>query len=58
MVREVLATIIPLKYLTEIAYAALGYVIKNGLRVQLGIMNQTTDNQGKNQLQLSLHHKF
>ena len=40
------------------AYAALGYVIKNGLRVQLGIMNQTTDNQGKNQLQLSLHHKF
>jgi len=40
------------------AYAALGYVIKNGLRVQLGIMNQTTDNQGKNQLQLSFHHKF
>ena len=40
------------------AYAALGYIIKNGLRVQLGIMNQTTDNQGKNQLQLSLHHKF
>lgn len=40
------------------AYAALGYVIKNGLRVQLGIMNQTTDSQGKNQLQLSLHHKF
>ena len=40
------------------AYAALGYVIKNGLRVQLGIMNQTTDKQGKNQLQLSLHHKF
>ena len=40
------------------AYAALGYVIKNGLRVQLGIMNQTTDEQGKNQLQLSLHHKF
>ena len=39
------------------AYAALGYVIKNGLRVQLGIMNQTTDSQGKNQLQLSLHHK-
>ena len=40
------------------AYAALGYVIKNGLRVQLGIMNQTTDSQGKNQLQMSLHHKF
>ena len=40
------------------AYAALGYVIKNGLRVQLGVMNQTTDSQSKNQLQLSLHHKF
>ena len=40
------------------AYAAIGYVIKNGIRVQLGIMNQTTDSQGKNQLQLSLHHKF
>tara|TARA_B100000524_G_scaffold5523_1_gene3694 strand:- start:26319 stop:27017 length:699 start_codon:yes stop_codon:yes gene_type:complete len=40
------------------AYAALGYVIRNGFRVQFGIMNQTTDNQGKNQFQLSLHHKF
>ena len=40
------------------AYAALGYVIKNGLRLQLGVMNQTTDSQSKNQLQLSLHHKF
>ena len=40
------------------AYAAIGYIIKNGIRVQLGIMSQTTDNQGKNQLQLSLHHKF
>ena len=40
------------------AYASLGYVIKKGLTVQLGIMNQTTDSQGKNQLQLSLHHKF
>lgn len=40
------------------AYAAIGYIIKNGIRVQLGIMNQTTDSQGKNQLQLSLHHKF
>lgn len=40
------------------AYGAIGYVIKNGLRVQLGVMNQTTDKQGKNQLQVSLHHKF
>ena len=40
------------------AYAAIGYVIKNGLSVQLGIMNQTTDNQGKNQFQVSLHHRL
>lgn len=39
-------------------YSAFGYVIKKGLRVQLGVMNQTTDNWSKNQLQLSLHHKF
>ena len=40
------------------AYVAIGYVIKNGLRVQIGLMNQTTNSQGKNQLQVSLHHKF
>ena len=40
------------------AYAAIGYVIKNGLNVQLGIMNQTTDNQSKNQFQVSLHHRL
>ena len=40
------------------AYVAIGYIIKNGIRVQFGIMSQTTDNQGKNQLQLSLHQKF
>lgn len=40
------------------AYAALGYQLKSNLKVQLGIMNQTTDNWSKNQLQLSLHHKF
>ena len=39
-------------------YTALGYVIKEGIKVQLGIMNQTTDNWSKNQLQLSLHHKI
>lgn len=40
------------------AYVAIGYLIKNGLRVQIGLMNQTTNSQGKNQLQVSLHHKF
>lgn len=37
-------------------YVAMGYVIKKGLKVQFGVMNQTTDNWSKNQLQLSLHH--
>ena len=39
-------------------YGAVGYVIQDGLKVQLGIMNQTTDSWGKNQIQLSLHHSF
>lgn len=39
-------------------YSALGYVIKEGLKIQFGIMNQTTDNWSKNQLQLSLHHSI
>jgi len=39
-------------------YGALGYVIKKGLKVQLGVMNQTTDSWSKNQLQLSLHQKI
>jgi hypothetical protein len=39
-------------------YTALGYVIKKGLKIQLGIMNQTTDNWSKNQFQLSLHQKI
>ncbi len=39
-------------------YAALGYMLKNNMKVQLGVMNQTTDTWGKNQLQLSFHHKF
>lgn len=39
-------------------YGALGYMIKKGMKVQLGVMNQTTDNWSKNQLQLSFHHKF
>lgn len=39
-------------------YTGLGYIIKKGLKVQFGIMNQTTDNWSKNQLQLSLHQKL
>lgn len=39
-------------------YTALGYVIKKGLKVQVGIMNQSTNSWKKNQLQVSLHHKF
>ena len=39
-------------------YLAFGYMILNGLKVQFGVMNQTTDNWGKNQLQLSLHQDF
>jgi hypothetical protein len=39
-------------------YAALGYMIKKELKVQVGVMRQTTDNWGKNQLQLSLHHNI
>lgn len=39
-------------------YAALGYMIRKGLKVQLGVMNQTTDNWSKNQLQLSFHQKI
>ena len=39
-------------------YTAFGYVIKNGLKVQLGIMRQKTYYTSKNQLQLSLHHKL
>ncbi|MCB0534101.1 MAG: DUF2490 domain-containing protein [Lewinellaceae bacterium] len=40
------------------AYAALGYSLTQGLRVQLGIMQQTTDAWEKRQAQLSLHHTF
>ncbi len=40
------------------AYGALGYTLSEGLRIQLGLMRQTTNNWKKRQLQLSLHHKF
>ena len=39
-------------------YLAMGYMIKNGLKIQFGIMRQTTDNWSKNQLQISLHQTF
>ncbi len=39
-------------------YIALGYMIKKGFKIQLGIMKQTTDNWSKNQLQFSLHQKI
>ena len=39
-------------------YGALGYAIKKQMKVQLGIMRQTTDALGKNQMQLSFHHTF
>ncbi len=40
------------------AYIALGYILKKGMKFQLGIMNQTTNTVNKNQLQLSFHHVF
>lgn len=40
------------------SYAALGYGLRDGLRVQFGYMHQETASLGKGQLQLSLHHRF
>ncbi|MDT0645700.1 DUF2490 domain-containing protein [Zunongwangia sp. F260] len=39
-------------------YSALGYAIKDNLRVQAGYMIQTTNAISKGQIQLSLHHTF
>jgi hypothetical protein len=39
-------------------YCGLGYGMSNELRLQLGLMNQSTENNAKNQLQLSLHQNF
>lgn len=39
-------------------YKAIGYVVNENLRAQMGYMIQTTDNWKKGQVQLSLHHKF
>lgn len=39
-------------------YLGVGYVIKDGMQIQLGFMNQGTDIWRKNQLQVSFHQKF
>lgn len=39
-------------------YSAIGYALMDNLKVQAGLMNQTTNNWHKNQLQVSLHHSF
>ncbi|MFK8037947.1 MAG: DUF2490 domain-containing protein [Crocinitomicaceae bacterium] len=39
-------------------YVSLGYILKNGLKMQMGVMNQTTDNWHKTQLQFSFHQKI
>ncbi len=40
------------------SYAAVGYGLQNGMRVQFGYMHQESANFGKGQLQISLHHSF
>jgi len=39
-------------------YSGLGYGLTDKIRFQLGFMNQSTENTGKNQIQVSLHHNF
>lgn len=39
-------------------YGAFGYVFRKGLKIQCGIMRQTSNSFWKNQLQLSLHQTF
>ncbi len=39
-------------------YISLGYMIKKELKIQLGVMNQTTNNWRKSQLQFSFHQTF
>jgi hypothetical protein len=39
-------------------YTGLGYAITDKIKIQLGFMNQSTENFGKNQLQFSLHQNF
>ncbi|MFK7900425.1 MAG: DUF2490 domain-containing protein [Cyclobacteriaceae bacterium] len=46
------------KYDRNRTYAALGYKINDALQLRVGVMNQTTADISKNQLQLSAHHSF
>jgi len=39
-------------------YGSLGYVFSKGLKMQFGMMRQTSNKFGKNQIQLSIHHSF
>jgi len=39
-------------------YTAFGYVIKKGLKIQLGAMHQTTNSWQKTQVQFSIHYKL
>ena len=39
-------------------YSALGYILASNIKVQVGIMRQSTATWTKNQLQLSAHHRF
>ena len=39
-------------------FAGLGYVVMDNLRIQLGLMNQSTDKWRKNQFQLAVLHKI
>ncbi len=39
-------------------YSAIGYMINKGIKVQAGIMIQSTDGWSKNQLQVSFHQKL
>jgi hypothetical protein len=39
-------------------YAALGYKFNSKIKVQAGMMRQSTNSSNKNQLQISLHQKF
>ncbi len=39
-------------------YSALGYVLKDNLKLQAGYMEQSNDSYSKGQLQQSLHHTF
>tara|TARA_R100000935_G_C2817972_1_gene158251 strand:+ start:243 stop:935 length:693 start_codon:yes stop_codon:yes gene_type:complete len=39
-------------------YGAIGYSIKDNLKIQFGLMEQSLNNYSKSQLQLSVHHNF